>query len=71
MDQHAHHGADQPEQRWKRHNLGMIFERDIHETGFSRTEPLNHSFGASEATIFSKRGSPRSGSYQGSSFSRP
>src|SRR5207247_2583539 len=28
-------------------------------------------FGASELTIFSKRGSPRSGSYQGSSFNRP
>src|SRR5260370_20704587 len=28
-------------------------------------------FGASEATIFSKRGSPRNGSHQGSSFNRP
>ncbi len=28
-------------------------------------------FGAREATIFSKRGSPRSGSHQGSSFKRP
>jgi hypothetical protein len=29
------------------------------------------SFGASEATIFSKRGSPRSGSHKGSSFRAP
>ena len=28
-------------------------------------------FGASEATIFSKRGSPRSGSQKGSSFNAP
>jgi hypothetical protein len=28
-------------------------------------------FGASEATIFSKHGSPRSGSQNGSSFNRP
>src|SRR5207249_2289160 len=31
----------------------------------------DHSFGASEATIFSKRGSPRSGSQNGSSFRAP
>src|SRR6266567_2962231 len=30
-----------------------------------------YSFGAREATIFSKRGSPRSGSYHGSSLRRP
>ena len=32
---------------------------------------LGGSFGASEATIFSKRGSPRSGSHKGCSFKAP
>src|SRR5207237_9456830 len=35
------------------------------------TERSGYSFGARELTIFSKRGSPRSGSYQGISFKRP
>jgi hypothetical protein len=33
--------------------------------------PLQNYFGASEATIFSKHGSPRSGSQNGSSFKYP
>src|SRR5438105_15620532 len=36
MDQHTHHCTDQPEQRRKRHNLGMIFDRDVHETALTR-----------------------------------
>src|SRR4029077_6783225 len=39
-------------------------------TSFFRRQMSDY-FGASELTIFSKRGSPRSGSYHGSSFSRP
>src|SRR6266567_9441540 len=71
MNQHTRHRTDQPEQRRKRHDLGMIFDRRVRETGFRRKKPLHHSFGASEATIRSKRGSPRSGSHQGRSFKRP
>ena len=33
--------------------------------------PLQNYFGAIEATIFSKHGSPRSGSHQGISFNSP
>src|SRR6266566_8651619 len=39
-------------------------------TSFFRRQMSDY-FGARELTIFSKRGSPRSGSYQGSSFRRP
>src|SRR5207302_5579581 len=35
MDQDAQYCSDQPQQRRKRHNLGMIFERRIHEIGLS------------------------------------
>src|SRR5437588_7826397 len=35
MDQDAQYCSDQPEQRRKRHNLGMIFERRIHEIGLA------------------------------------
>jgi hypothetical protein len=35
MDQHAHDCTDQPEQRRKRHDFGMIFRRRAHETGLA------------------------------------
>jgi hypothetical protein len=49
---------------WRR-QLGEEFLR-IHRGVY-----LLGSFGASEATIFSKRGSPRSGSQTGNSFKAP
>ena len=39
--------------------------------GLRRGWQINDHFGASEVTIFSKRGSPRSGSQNGSSFKAP
>src|SRR5439155_19892022 len=38
MNQHAHNCPDQPEQRRKRHDPGMIFHRRIHETGLATTK---------------------------------
>src|SRR5206468_1530536 len=36
MDQRAHRCPDEPEQRRKRHDFRMIFERDVHETTAAR-----------------------------------
>ena len=43
----------------------------VGDSNHSRANPLHHCFGASDATIFSKRGSPRSGSHKGCSFKAP
>jgi hypothetical protein len=59
MDERAHRCPDEPEQGRKRHDLGMIISRRVHETGLAipkviatrgldrRLEELpDHSFGA-------------------------
>jgi hypothetical protein len=59
----------------KRGSLGALLQGeggdDHKESTKSKVEDRNGYLGASEATIFSKRGSPRSGSQKGSSFSAP
>jgi len=53
---------------------GNVIETHEHKGDFNRSSYLLFgaaSFGASEATIFSKRGSPRSGSQKGSNFNAP
>ena len=47
---------------------GRAHPSDPNAAGVSAT---GYSFGANEATIFSKRGSPRSGSQNGNSFKAP
>src|SRR5689334_13785215 len=44
---------------------------DSNKASIRRATPAPPHFGASEATIFSKRGSPRSGSQKGNSFRYP
>jgi len=50
---------------------GDVIESIGDQSTRERESPLDHSFGASEATISSKRGSPRSGSQKGMSLSTP
>jgi hypothetical protein len=59
----------------KMENFCQSYSLDLNLFRTGTFESLCHlfasSFGASEATIFSKRGSPRSGSQNGNSFNCP
>ena len=52
-------------------SLSAISEAFDRSPAWSRCLNVKPHFGAREATIFSKRGSPRSGSQNGSSFKWP
>jgi hypothetical protein len=50
---------------------GLFFGRHLLSLPSCHAARLHHPFGASEATICSKRGSPRSGSQTGNRFKAP